>query len=176
MRDRLPTIAPLMPRAARQVSCMRNITSQNPDSHIAALEESLSEPITQGLQGARKISLFYTHQVAAINALDKGKHVIVSTSTASGKSVIYQVCKWAPHTLESSSHYYHRCLSCASSNRILNQLRSSYIPLKCAVTYLYGNNYSHALKALAQDQKQALEQLLATCPGMENVKVGSPPL
>lgn len=45
----------------------------------------------QGLQQSRSISAFYTHQVAAINALDEGKHVIVSTSTASGKSVIYQV-------------------------------------------------------------------------------------
>ena len=44
------------------------------------------------LESSRKITSFYTHQAAAIDAVREGKHVIVSTSTASGKSVIYQVC------------------------------------------------------------------------------------
>lgn len=38
-----------------------------------------------------KIKRFYRHQAMAINALREGKHVIVSTSTASGKSLIYNV-------------------------------------------------------------------------------------
>ena len=58
---------------------------------LASFDPPLSETIMQALKEARKISSFYTHQVAAINALNNGKHVIVSTSTASGKSVIYQV-------------------------------------------------------------------------------------
>ena len=51
----------------------------------------LSDNVLTGLKSARNIQSLYTHQVAAINALANGQHVIVSTSTASGKSVIYQV-------------------------------------------------------------------------------------
>lgn len=57
----------------------------------AALDPPLSKTIAQALLDARKIKSLYTHQVAAINALAQRKNVIVSTSTASGKSVIYQV-------------------------------------------------------------------------------------
>jgi len=39
---------------------------------------------------ARNISTLYTHQAAAINAIQEARNVVVSTSTASGKSVIYQ--------------------------------------------------------------------------------------
>jgi DEAD/DEAH box helicase domain-containing protein len=42
------------------------------------------------LRDARKITTLYTHQTSAMAALSNGKDVIVSTSTASGKSVIYQ--------------------------------------------------------------------------------------
>lgn len=52
----------------------------------------MSNNIMFALQSSRKISFFYTHQAAAIDALLNGRNVIVSTSTASGKSVIYQVC------------------------------------------------------------------------------------
>lgn len=58
----------------------------------ASLCDPLPDAILQGLRDARQITSFYTHQVAAINAFGEGKHVIVSTSTASGKSIIYQVC------------------------------------------------------------------------------------
>lgn len=55
------------------------------------LDPPLSDTIMQALKDSRKITALYTHQVAAISALSRGKNVIVSTSTASGKSVIYQV-------------------------------------------------------------------------------------
>jgi DEAD/DEAH box helicase domain-containing protein len=55
------------------------------------LDPPLSDTILQALRDSRKISVLYTHQVAAINAVMQGRNVIVSTSTASGKSVIYQV-------------------------------------------------------------------------------------
>lgn len=55
------------------------------------LDAPLSETIKQALNTARNIRDLYVHQASAINALAQGKHVIVSTSTASGKSVIYQV-------------------------------------------------------------------------------------
>jgi DEAD/DEAH box helicase domain-containing protein len=55
------------------------------------LHPPLSDTILQALRDARNITALYTHQVAAISAISNRKHVIVSTSTASGKSVIYQV-------------------------------------------------------------------------------------
>ncbi|TFY60626.1 hypothetical protein EVJ58_g5016 [Rhodofomes roseus] len=60
------------------------------DGHIEEIDPPLSETIAKALRDSRKITSLYTHQVAAIRALSQGKHVIVSTSTASGKSVIYQ--------------------------------------------------------------------------------------
>jgi DEAD/DEAH box helicase domain-containing protein len=54
------------------------------------LQHALSETLKQALLTSRKISSLYTHQADAIDAIYEGKHVIVSTSTASGKSVIYQ--------------------------------------------------------------------------------------
>ncbi|KAF9001945.1 P-loop containing nucleoside triphosphate hydrolase protein [Cyathus striatus] len=58
---------------------------------IVTLDPPLSPMISQVLVSCRKISLFYSHQVAAIHAISNGKNVVVSTSTASGKSLIYQV-------------------------------------------------------------------------------------
>jgi DEAD/DEAH box helicase domain-containing protein len=60
-------------------------------SIIAALDPPLSETIMKALQDSRKITALYSHQAAAIDAIARGRNVIVSTSTASGKSVIYQV-------------------------------------------------------------------------------------
>ena len=50
----------------------------------------LSDSIMAALRDARRITTLYSHQTSAIAALSQGKDVIVSTSTASGKSVIYQ--------------------------------------------------------------------------------------
>lgn len=57
---------------------------------VGALVNPLSPRITQALISARNIFSLYTHQAAAINAIEEAKNVVVSTSTASGKSVIYQ--------------------------------------------------------------------------------------
>ncbi|KAK7693290.1 hypothetical protein QCA50_002857 [Cerrena zonata] len=105
----------------------------------AELAEPLPESIQTALREARKINSLYTHQVAAINALSEGQHVIVSTSTASGKSVIYQVPLL--RFLKSDSH--------------------------AKAIFIYPT------KALAQDQKAALEQLLCACPGLEHIKVST---
>jgi DEAD/DEAH box helicase domain-containing protein len=55
------------------------------------LDEPLSATIQQALKNSRNITSLYSHQAVAIGALNSGKNVIISTSTASGKSVIYQV-------------------------------------------------------------------------------------
>lgn len=58
--------------------------------YAAELSTPLSDSIAEGLRKARSVTKFYSHQAAAINAIAEGKHVIVSTATASGKSLIYQ--------------------------------------------------------------------------------------
>jgi DEAD/DEAH box helicase domain-containing protein len=63
---------------------------------IAALDPPLSETIKKALHDSRKITSLYSHQAAAIDGIAQGKNVIVSTSTASGKSIIYQV----PHIVQ----------------------------------------------------------------------------
>lgn len=47
--------------------------------------------LSAALLTARGISRVYSHQAKAINDLWENKHIIVSTSTASGKSLIYQL-------------------------------------------------------------------------------------
>uniref|UniRef100_A0A8H7Y073 P-loop containing nucleoside triphosphate hydrolase protein n=2 Tax=Psilocybe cubensis TaxID=181762 RepID=A0A8H7Y073_PSICU len=54
------------------------------------LNPPISDKITNAVLYSRNITTLYSHQVAAIDAIRRGKHVVVSTSTASGKSVIYQ--------------------------------------------------------------------------------------
>jgi DEAD/DEAH box helicase domain-containing protein len=59
---------------------------------VAELSTPLSEDIRLALERVRGVKSFYTHQAKAIDAILDNKHVIVSTSTASGKSLVYQVC------------------------------------------------------------------------------------
>lgn len=64
------------------------------------LDPPPSLPISDAISQSRNINQLYSHQAAAIEAFRHGKHVVVSTNTASGKSVIYQVCV----QLESNGH------------------------------------------------------------------------
>ncbi|KAF7295264.1 hypothetical protein MIND_01065500 [Mycena indigotica] len=106
-----------------------------------SLEFALSDGIADALRHSRKITSFYTHQAEALNAINRRKHVIVSTSTATGKSVTYQV-------------------------PILRFLESDRNSTALLV-------YPTKVAALAQDQRAALEQLLASCPGLEDVQVAT---
>ncbi|QID83611.1 ATP-dependent 3'-5' DNA helicase [Saccharomyces pastorianus] len=59
-------------------------------SRIAAYKDlsfELAPEVYQGLEHNR----FYSHQADAINALHRGENVIITTSTSSGKSLIYQL-------------------------------------------------------------------------------------
>jgi ATP-dependent helicase YprA (DUF1998 family) len=58
------------------------------------------------LEASRKVTNLYLHQTNAIKALWEGKHVIVSTSTASGKSVIYQVRLLSKPMHLASEHHF----------------------------------------------------------------------
>ena len=101
------------------------------------LDFPLSQNLVNGLYNCKGISQFYAHQVEAINNLHAGHNVIVSTSTSSGKSLIYQVPML--HALEQDP-----------------QSRGMYI---------------FPTKALAQDQRRSMKDLLSYLPDLENTLV-----
>ncbi|KAI9824091.1 MAG: hypothetical protein M1832_002160 [Thelocarpon impressellum] len=101
------------------------------------LNFQLSQNLVNALYNTKNITQLYTHQVEAINNLYNGHHVIVSTSTSSGKSLIYQVP--VLHELERD-----------------RDTRAMYI---------------FPTKALAQDQKRSLKELLRFMEGLEDVLV-----
>ncbi|KAF9792472.1 P-loop containing nucleoside triphosphate hydrolase protein [Thelephora terrestris] len=103
------------------------------------LEITLSVAIANALSSSRQISSLYCHQAEAINALTDGSHVIVSTPTASGKSVIYQV----------------------PMLRFLEKDPDS--------TFIF----VYPTKALAQDQRVAVQNLLSNCSGLDTTQVAS---
>ncbi|KAK2741528.1 hypothetical protein FQN55_008282 [Onygenales sp. PD_40] len=101
------------------------------------LKFALSQSLVNALYNTRGITQFYSHQADAINNLHDGHNVIVSTSTSSGKSLIYQVPML--HELEKDPHS-----------------RGMYI---------------FPTKALAQDQRRSMKDLLGYIEGLEHVLV-----
>ena len=99
------------------------------------LNFELSQNLVNALYNTKNITQFYSHQAEAINHLHDGSNVIVSTSTSSGKSLIYQIPML--HALESDPNS-----------------RGMYI---------------FPTKALAQDQRRSLKDMLQLIPGFENV-------
>jgi DEAD/DEAH box helicase domain-containing protein len=97
----------------------------------------LSQDLVNALYNAKGITQFFAHQAEAINGLINGHNVVVSTSTSSGKSLIYQLP--VLHALEQDYH-----------------VRAMYI---------------FPTKALAQDQKRSLKDMLAYMPGLEEIMV-----
>ncbi|MFQ5882255.1 MAG: DEAD/DEAH box helicase [Candidatus Methylomirabilales bacterium] len=59
-------------------------------AQYAELSPSLPPPLEQAISKQR-IQALYTHQVQAIEATRDGRHVLVATGTASGKSLIYHL-------------------------------------------------------------------------------------
>ncbi|WPG99429.1 Hypothetical protein R9X50_00224300 [Acrodontium crateriforme] len=99
------------------------------------LNFTLSQDLVNALYNTRNIQQLYSHQTEAINALHDGHNVIVSTSTSSGKSLIYQI-------------------------PVINALEDE--PQTRAM-------YIFPTKALAQDQRRSLKEMLSLMPGMEDV-------
>ncbi|RAH59749.1 DEAD/DEAH box helicase [Aspergillus piperis CBS 112811] len=97
----------------------------------------LSQNLVNALYNTKNITQFYSHQAEAINHLHAGHHVIVSTSTSSGKSLIYQVPML--HELEHNP-----------STRGL---------------------YIFPTKALAQDQRRSMQELLQFIDGLQGTLV-----
>ncbi|MCO5587699.1 hypothetical protein L7F22_041650 [Adiantum nelumboides] len=100
---------------------------------------ALSQELVNALWATRQIEEFYLHQAEALNALDEGKNIIVSTSTSSGKSLIYQI-------------------------PVLRALEED--PTSTAM-------YIFPTKALAQDQRRTLQDLLMNCEGLEETIVAT---
>ncbi|CDK27689.1 unnamed protein product [Kuraishia capsulata CBS 1993] len=61
------------------------------EAKYAELDFELQPELYQALTESKGISTFYSHQSQALNALEKGENVVVSTPTSSGKSLIYQI-------------------------------------------------------------------------------------
>ena len=107
------------------------------ESVFGDLQFQLSQNLINALYNTKNITQLYSHQAEAINNLYQGYNVIVSTSTSSGKSLIYQVPML--HELE-----------------IDDQSRGIYI---------------FPTKALAQDQRRSMKELLKFMPGFEDIIV-----
>ncbi len=60
------------------------------EARTAELSQPLHSEVVERLT-ARGITRLWTHQVAAIDALHDGRHIVVATGTASGKSLCYQL-------------------------------------------------------------------------------------
>lgn len=101
------------------------------------LNFQLSQNLVNALYNTKGITQLYSHQAEAINNLYDGHHVIVSTSTSSGKSLIYQIPML--HELERDP-----------------DSRGIYI---------------FPTKALAQDQRRSMKELLNFLEGLEHVIV-----
>ncbi|KAI9041004.1 ATP-dependent 3'-5' DNA helicase [Aspergillus affinis] len=97
----------------------------------------LSQNLVNALYNTKGITQLYSHQVEAINHLYEGHHVIVSTSTSSGKSLIYQV----PMLHELEKDHASRGL------------------------------YIFPTKALAQDQRRSMKELLQFMDGLQDAIV-----
>ncbi|KAJ5215752.1 uncharacterized protein N7498_002159 [Penicillium cinerascens] len=101
------------------------------------LSFQLSQDLVNALYNTRGITQLYSHQAEAINNLYDGHHVIVSTSTSSGKSLIYQIPML--HELEKD-----------------HESRGMYI---------------FPTKALAQDQRRSMMDLLQYMNGLQHTMV-----
>lgn len=101
------------------------------------LSFQLTQNMVDALYNTKGITQFYSHQAKAINHLHEGHNVIVSTSTSSGKSLIYQVPML--HELEKD-----------------HSSRGMYI---------------FPTKALAQDQRRSLKDLLQYMDGLQDTIV-----
>lgn len=101
------------------------------------LNFQLSQDLVNALYNTKNITQLYAHQAEAINNLHDGHHVVVSTSTSSGKSLIYQLP--VLHELEQD-----------------HNTRAMYI---------------FPTKALAQDQRRSLKEMMRFMTGLEQTIV-----
>lgn len=109
------------------------------EAKFGELDEPLSQQVMDALYDTKKIEQLFSHQAESINHLAAGKSVIVSTSTSSGKSLIYQ----------------------------LPAIKAFEQDPEATAIYIYPT------KALAQDQKRGLSDLLAACDHLDSIKIAT---
>jgi DEAD/DEAH box helicase domain-containing protein len=150
-RSRIPASIPKerkpIPEIIDEIKTLKWYTGQIvPDGHrvfdpqppiYGELNFQLSQNMVNALYNTRNITQLYAHQTEAINYLHDGHDVIVSTSTSSGKSLIYQIP--VLHELEQDPN-----------------TRAMYI---------------FPTKALAQDQRRSLKEMLRFMGGLEDILV-----
>ncbi|EPS45963.1 hypothetical protein H072_50 [Dactylellina haptotyla CBS 200.50] len=56
-----------------------------------ALDFALSQSLVDALYNVKNITKLYSHQSTALNHVFRGENVVISTSTSSGKSIVYQI-------------------------------------------------------------------------------------
>lgn len=143
----IPTERKPIPEIMEEIKKLEWYTGQIvPDGHrvfdpqepiYGDLNFQLSQQLVNALYNTRNIERLYAHQAEAINNLYDGHNVIVSTSTSSGKSLIYQIP--VLHELEKD-----------------HDTRAMYI---------------FPTKALAQDQRRSLKDLLRFMDGLQEIVV-----
>jgi DEAD/DEAH box helicase domain-containing protein len=143
----IPTERKSIPEIVDEIKTLEWYTGQIvPDGHrvfdpqeaiYGDLDFQLSQNMVNALFNTKNITQLYAHQAEAINNLYQGHNVIVSTSTSSGKSLIYQLP--VLHQLEQDA-----------------ETRAMYI---------------FPTKALAQDQRKSMKELLRFMTGLEEVLV-----
>ncbi|PVI04562.1 P-loop containing nucleoside triphosphate hydrolase protein [Periconia macrospinosa] len=150
-RSLLPTTIPQerkpIPEIIEEIKTLEWYTGQIvPDGHrvfdpqppvFGELHFRMSQSLVNALYNTRNIEQLYAHQAEAINNLYEGHNVIVSTSTSSGKSLIYQI-------------------------PVLHQLEQD---INTRAMYIFPT------KALAQDQKRSLKEMLRFMDGLQEILV-----
>src|SRR4030042_1208442 len=71
-----------------QIAHIEHIAPRRPS--YGKLDEPLA-PVLQGCLDAAGLSRLYFHQAQAVNHVRAGKNVMVSTFSASGKTLVYQI-------------------------------------------------------------------------------------
>ncbi len=137
MEDRTPTTQTVIDRLQAREGYAEQIVHIEHMPHSSAAFGSTRTPINRLLRHALEIhgiDRLYSHQAEAIDALTEGHNIVVATTTASGKSLCYNV---------PILHSY---------------MESGASPRGATALYLFPT------KALAQDQLRALKDLTRPLP------------
>lgn len=60
-------------------------------AQYAVPDVPLRAEVAEAIEHTHGITQLYTHQARAVSAMQRGQHVVVSTGTSSGKSLVYQI-------------------------------------------------------------------------------------
>ncbi|KAL0027014.1 hypothetical protein WJX79_008750 [Trebouxia sp. C0005] len=147
---------------ADQIVHMEDIPARQPQ--YALPSTPLSEPVQAAIK-ARNITQMFTHQAQAIDTVLAGRNVVVSTSTASGKSLCYNI-----PILEALVQDRRACALYMFPTKALAQDQLRALRQMCSAAFgndaphveVYDGDTSHADRGETRDRAQ----LLITNPDM----------